>query len=935
MIPAGGGGRAGVLEHLARGWGVLHLSVQTPERIPGWDVVVLTAASERQARIYELQIEAARRHGLIGQRTRTLVAADPGGVRIGSGGATLNALRRLAEVMPRADLRKARVLLIHAGGDSRRAPWANIFGKCFVPLPLLADPDRAVPTLFDHQLAVCAPLAMRLTEGGLVSLSGDVLPLFAAGRAAVPADGGVIVTTPASLDVAEKHGVIVADRDGRVVDLLQKRPAEDLIGRGALTGGGAALLDTGVCGFAGAAFGALVDLALSDPDPVAVVQEADDALSLYEEIAGACVAHRHGWVRSRPLGERLVAGLRDVTLWHHRADEFMFVHFGTSAEVLAHLAHPWAGGLCRRILCECGAEVGLTSVVCVSDLDRRAAVGRGSFIYGCRLGDGVSVGNRCVVLGVEAGDEPCRIPDNTCIWQVPLAGGAAEDGPVTVTACCGVDDNPKDGFRDATFCNRRMTGWMAAREVPAEALWRDGEPRDLWHARLFPEGSRADGMAAALWMAGAVPEPDAARIGAVWRERPRVSLAELHARVDAEAFARHFEEVAARRVIRVARRAVSEGLERNVHALGSQLTVEAAGAALADLAPASGRAPETATSRELQTVSDLLGVLGRAGAARHYSEAAFRAVQREVAAAVMPYRPEPVGGLAAGRVETVLLPVRFDLAGGWSDTPPYCLERPARVLNMAMRLNGELPVGARVEALERPEWQLVLDDSGERMTVHDGESLEGGEGLRDAFTLPRTALALTGFGAGRRITQGVRVSTWARVPRGSGLGTSSILGAALIRALQRLAGRPDDVRTVNDLVLLLEQRMTTGGGWQDQIGGLVPGVKCAATAPVRPMRVMVETIPLLPGIVDELEARFVLAFTGGERLAKNVLQIVVERYLRREWRVLAAIAGLVELADEGQQALALGDLDRAGEVMNEVWRLHQDLDPHCSNPGVD
>ena len=110
------------LDYLAEGMAILDLSVETPERVPGWDAVVLTAASEQQAELYRLQIEAARRRGRIGSGTLTLVAPDPEGRRIGSGGAPLNALRHLAEARPGGDLSRMRVLLIHAGGDSRRAP---------------------------------------------------------------------------------------------------------------------------------------------------------------------------------------------------------------------------------------------------------------------------------------------------------------------------------------------------------------------------------------------------------------------------------------------------------------------------------------------------------------------------------------------------------------------------------------------------------------------------------------------------------------------------------------------------------------------------------------------------------------------------------------------------------------------------------------------
>lgn len=51
---------------------------------------------------------------------------------------------------------KKHVLLLHAGGDSKRVPWANPMGKAFLPLPYLAgdNPDGPVPLLFDHILAV-------------------------------------------------------------------------------------------------------------------------------------------------------------------------------------------------------------------------------------------------------------------------------------------------------------------------------------------------------------------------------------------------------------------------------------------------------------------------------------------------------------------------------------------------------------------------------------------------------------------------------------------------------------------------------------------------------------------------------------------------------------------------------------------------------------
>ncbi len=923
---------AGALtDYLAQGWAMLKLSVEAPDRAPGWDAVVLTAASERQAWLYEAQLDRARRRGRIGPRTRALAAPDPGGRRIGSGGATLNALRLLAGVL--GPLEGKRVLLIHAGGDSRRAPWANIMGKPFAPLPLLADEDDAPPTLFDHLLAMSAPMAMALEQGGLVTLSGDVLPLFDAGRTAFPADGGVVVAAPVSLDVAQRHGVVAVDAEGRVTRLFQKAPAERLAAEGALVGGGAALVDTGVWAFTGAAYRALADLAGREPAPAAWLAEQGREISLYEEVAAALVPAERAWLAGRALGRELAGALGGMSLAAHRADEMEFVHLGTTAETLDCLGRPWQGRLARRILAETSAMTSESALVYMSRVSEGARVGSGSLAHGCRLGGGARIGSRCVVMGVDTGDEPFVLPDNCCLWQAPLSGGKDR----LVTLCCGVDDNPKEPFDTASFCNRGLAGWMRDHGVEAQDLWRDGEERTVWTARLFPVLRRQAGLSLASWM---LARGQAAGYGReAWLKEERLSLAEVHEAADAAGLLNRMEELGAELALRALRRTVEGALDRNARSLAALAEMAGFGAmcgAMADRMDAAGSAQGLVPrSRTLQICADLLEGAGRPGEARRLAAAAFEAVGAEVAEAIESAAAAPVQGLAPGRKTRVDLPVRFDIAGGWSDTPPYCLERPAKVLNLAMTLDGRLPVGVEVEALDRREWALELEDRGLSRVFGPDDAPARPGSLGDPFLLPRTALALCGYGAGGGITQGVRVRTWARVPRGSGLGTSSILGAALVMALQRLAGRADDAGAVSRLVLTLEQMMTTGGGWQDQIGGLAPGVKLISSVPTRPVRLLVEPAPLLAATREELERRLVIVFTGQERLAKNVLQIVVGRYLRRDGRLLAAIRRLVELADEGRRRLVMGDVDGVGEVMAEAWHTHQQLDPHCSNPGVD
>ena len=911
-----------LIEFVATGFAILHLAATSPDRVAGWDAVLVSAASPQQAALYREQLQLARRMGHLPAAVPALVVPDRDGRRIGSGGATLGALRALAEAHPGVDWSTRRVLLVHAGGDSRRMPWANILGKLFIPFPLFASADRP-HTLCDVLLALAAHLPQRMPAGGLVVLTGDVLPLFDPTRLAPPADGALVVTMPAPLDVAGRHGVIVGDGAGAVIDILQKPAPDEIRAAGALVGA-AALLDTGIYGFYGRAFAALQGLACANPDPLAALLADGRECSLYEEVAAAFLPGKHAWLADRPLGRQLAAAVgSDVPFREHRADEMRFVHLGTSAEVLHHLGQGWNGMLAHRVLAENGPSVDPSAVVVASQLAPEVRVGRGSLVANSRLGSGCSIGSRCVVQGLIDEEDPLIVPDHVCIWQIAVRGGKV------ATACCGVDDNPKEQFARATFLNRDLGGWMAAHGVVDRDLWKTGEERTVWQARLFPVVSRAAGTGLCSFLLERAPATPAQTER--WRAAERRSLAELHREMDPDALAADQREVLTRLCLRAATRAVEGAADHNLAEL-TRLLPDAEsrtrfGALEGRLDPR--RHP---VSRAWQIRSDLSAACDDRPASNDQAAAAFTAVQVEVADALQRATLPIVSGLIPGASAQAELPVRFDLAGGWTDTPPYCLEHPARVVNLAAELDGRLPIGASVSALGEPVWDLRLR-GGPSRRLHAPPA--GPVDLSDPFALLVVCLQVCGFSDGTRITQGVRLETWSLVPKGSGLGGSSILAAAVVRALRQLAGDPPSLGELSDLVLVAEQRLTTGGGWQDQIGGIFPGVKCIESAPLSPLRLRVDVLHLDAATRKSLEERLVLVFTGQDRLAKNVLQLVVKRYLQRDARTLRALGRLAGLADEVRGSLSLGRLDEVGAAMDEAWWLHQELDPHCSNPSLD
>jgi fucokinase len=74
-------------------------------------------------------------------------------------------------------------------------------------------------------------------------------------------------------------------------------------------------------------------------------------------------------------------------------------------------------------------------------------------------------------------------------------------------------------------------------------------------------------------------------------------------------------------------------------------------------------------------------------------------------------------------------------------------------------------------------------------------------------------------------------------------------------------------------VLYLEQLLTTGGGWQDQIGGLKGNVHLGLSEAKLPLYVEAIDLKVKPQLVAEFNDRLLLIYTGKTRLARNLLQV--------------------------------------------------------------
>jgi galactokinase/mevalonate kinase-like predicted kinase len=289
-------------------------------------------------------------------------------------------------------------------------------------------------------------------------------------------------------------------------------------------------------------------------------------------------------------------------------------------------------------------------------------------------------------------------------------------------------------------------------------------------------------------------------------------------------------------------------------------------------------------------------------------------------------------------------PVRIDIAGGWTDTPPYCLMEGGNVINLAIELNGQPPLQTYVRPSREPRIVLRSIDLGAMEVVETYEQLTDFMHVGSPFSIPKAALVLAGFdkGLGHPNLQsqlesfgcGIELTLLSAIPAGSGLGTSSILAATVLGALNDFCGLGWDKNEIGHRTLMLEQMLTTGGGWQDQFGGVLGGVKLLQTGRGFDQSPRVRWLPNDLWLQPEYRPCHLLYYTGITRTAKQILAEIVRRMFLNHGGELALLREMKEHTMEMYEAIQENDFQRMGLLMRRTWQQNQQLDSGTNPPAV-
>ena len=333
---------------------------------------------------------------------------------------------------------------------------------------------------------------------------------------------------------------------------------------------------------------------------------------------------------------------------------------------------------------------------------------------------------------------------------------------------------------------------------------------------------------------------------------------------------------------------------------------------------------------------------------RSDSDQAFALLREGLTETVLAEKQSPCKSVYDDQIVWGRSPVRIDLAGGWTDTPPYCLMEGGSVINIAIELNGQPPLQTYVKPCHEPHIVLRSIDLGAIEIIDTYEQLAQYNKVGSPFSIPKAALSLAGFlpeFSKERYSSlraqleafgcGIELTLLSAIPAGSGLGTSSILASTVLGAVNDFCSLAWDKNEIGHRTLILEQLLTTGGGWQDQFGGVLGGVKLLQTQRGFNQSPIVRWLPDNIFTQAEYQPCHLLYYTGVTRTAKHILAEIVRRMFLNHHDQLLKLRQMKEHTMEMYEAIQRQDFLQTGRLIRRTWQQNQQIDNGTNPPAIE
>ncbi|MCR1839496.1 fucose pyrophosphorylase domain-containing protein [Murimonas intestini] len=923
-----------------------------------WDWVIITASNTKQAEAYQLQIDKRIKESCLPSNINFVIIPDLNNERIGSGGATLNVLYYLADKLGIENVKKQKILLLHSGGDSKRIPQYSACGKLFAPVPRVL-PNGKKATIFDELLISVSGIPAR-TGAGMLVLPGDTEVLFNPLQLDLAACDAAGLSIKASIESGTEHGVFLQGnesfdkRNKNVSKFLHKQSEVVLRTAGAVDSYDKVDVDTGCIWLGSKIINALLELIcinnkLSETTFKKFVNPKV-CLSFYadflypmadESTLESYYKETPENVFSNELKECRTAIWEKLHTFHLSLVKMLpaeYIHFGMTHEMYDLLVHDipkyYSLGWNKRILTNA-----VSGTVINSYVDESTVLLEDCFIEDCVIGKNCHIGSGSILSGIEI--DNIEVPQNIVLHALKL------NNSKYVCRIYGRNDNPKSSKTD-TFLQSSLVRLMEKNGLDNSDLW-DTPAASIWNAKIYCEcDTLKESINMALCLYRIMNETASIEEFNKWKACVHYSLKDSFGEADVSAILKRQDDI--EQLVRIKKCILSlDGNKPMINAI-SELGTPIAPDMFKSLLEYASISSFPLNMRIYLLLSTLCKQLNHTISGLNFinlEDKSYEIIRNEIIKATMEKHSFLFKQAKFVHEQvTCQLPVRVNFCGSPSDAAPYCLEHGGTMLDGALLLKGKLPVSVTVKHLEKPVVVFESIDQGEIVEISEISCIRNCNNLFDKFSLHKAVLVACGLiptldngqslqDICKIIGGGLKISTSVDVPKGSGLGTSSIIAAACIKALNQILNQDVSDECIYSQVFLAEQLMLTGGGWQDQVGGLKKGLKYFTSKPGLYQKIGVEYLDLEKNVFEELNQRFALIFSGQRRLARNVLHEEMNQCIRNDAEAMKSISKIREYCALMKYNLEKGDVTAFAHYITKQFELVKCLDKGASNTCIE
>jgi D-glycero-alpha-D-manno-heptose-7-phosphate kinase len=268
-------------------------------------------------------------------------------------------------------------------------------------------------------------------------------------------------------------------------------------------------------------------------------------------------------------------------------------------------------------------------------------------------------------------------------------------------------------------------------------------------------------------------------------------------------------------------------------------------------------------------------------------------------------------------------PVRISLAGGGTDLPAYYNQFGGLVINTT--IDKYFYVFLRAFS-DGESLQIASSDYSTFYRQEAAVAIEDAP-LEGTLLLPRTILRHFG------VEQGLSMFLASEIPPGTGLGSSSTVTVAIIKALSTALGQQLSKGELAELACQIEiGEMGMPIGKQDQyaaaFGGLNEIEFTAQGCQVTPLDVPWETS-------QRLQDNLMLFFTGHSRNSADILKEQTQASKKSSSGTVEALHRVKAMVADVRHSFVSGDLTAFGELLHENWMQKKRFAPGVTNPLID